>query len=712
MTEDKEENAPLGAAKTLDRTAAPWAELIKDAERSFEIYQDKADKIDRLYANLENLSKGSTDREFQIFWANLEVLKPSIYARMPVPVVVPKFRNRAELPRMAADMLERTLSTALAVDDFDLTMKAVRDDLAINARGALWVRYEAAEKGGGIEERVAFDHVERRDFLHDPAHKWKEVEWVARRSWLSQAQGRARFGDDFLKAEFCEKAGQDDSYKGEKKAAVWEIWHKGQNVVVWISPGMAEVLDIQPPFLTLDGFFPCPQPAFGTRERGTLKPVPDFLYYKDQVEEINELTARISALAEGLRMKGFYAGGAEDLAAAIETAMKTQENNAMLIPIANFGALGGQAIRDSVVWLPIQEVAGTITSLIQLRRQLIDDVYQITGISDIMRGVTNASETLGAQELKSQYGSVRVRDRQLELVRLARDAISIAGEIMAENFEPETLVLMSQMGDLPRAQSVQQQMQATLAQLQQMQAQMQAAAADPQMQALAQANPQQAQATIAQAQGAMQQMQMQLQALQKLVTLEAIVQLLRAQRLRPFVLDIETDSTIQADEAGSKQRANEFIQAVGGFLGQALPMVSQLPESAPLATGMLKFVASQFRAGRELDGILEDFTRQVTERAAQGANPQAQAAQAHAAQQAQQQNIAFEMKKHQDELALKRETEQAKIAIEAQRLRHEMNKTNVAAGLPPDFNVEFDVLKTQQQMMQKQIGALVADKRQ
>jgi len=456
MTEDKDMNAPDGAAETLDRDAGPWADLIKDAERCFETYQDKADKIDRLYANLESLSKGSADREFQIFWANMEVLKPSIYARTPVPVVVPKFRNRAELPRKAADMLERTLATSLALDEFDLTMKAVRDDLAINARGAMWVRYQAAEKEGAIDERVTFDHVERRDFLHDPARKWKEVEWVARRSWLTQKQGRERFGDAFLKAEFSEKAGQDDSYKGEKKASVWEIWHKGQNLVVWISPGMSEVLDIQPPFLLLDGFFPCPQPAYGTRERGTLKPVPDFLYYKDQVEEINELTARISALAEGLRMKGFYAGGAEDLAAAIETAMKSQDNNAMLIPVANFGALGGQAIRDSVVWLPIQEVASTITSLIQLRRQLIEDVYQITGISDIMRGITHASETLGAQELKSQYGSVRVRDRQLELVRVARDAISIAGEIMAENFEAETLLLMSQMNDLPRAAAIQQ----------------------------------------------------------------------------------------------------------------------------------------------------------------------------------------------------------------------------------------------------------------
>ena len=234
------------------------------------------------------------------------------------------------------------------------------------------------------------------------------------------------------------------------------------------------MLDIQHPFLTLENFFPCPRPVYGTVERGTLKPVPDFVYYKDQVEEINELTARISALAEALRMKGFYSAGVEELSDAIEAALRKTDNNAILIPVPNTAALGGAALKDAIVWLPVNEVAAVITQLIGLRRQLIDDVYQITGLSDIMRGATNPNETLGAQQLKSQYGSVRVRDRQYELVRLARDVSRIAGEIMAENFQAETLLAMSQYDGAPRQAHIDQQ-------IAKIRGRIQAAAAHPQL---------------------------------------------------------------------------------------------------------------------------------------------------------------------------------------------------------------------------------------
>ena len=44
------------------------------------------------------------DREFQMFRANLEILKPSVYSRPPAPVVVPRFKDRKELPREASEL--------------------------------------------------------------------------------------------------------------------------------------------------------------------------------------------------------------------------------------------------------------------------------------------------------------------------------------------------------------------------------------------------------------------------------------------------------------------------------------------------------------------------------------------------------------------------------------------------------------------------------
>jgi len=590
------------------RSAKPWLADIDNYEKSVTKYNDTSDKIDDLYANLENMASINQEREFQIFWANLEVLKPSIYSRPPVPVVATRFKDRKEVNRHASEILERTLITSFDTQDIDITMRHVRDDLATNARGVLWLRYE----DDGEQEKVCYDHVDRKDFAHEIARKWKEVGWVARRSWLTRKAGIERFGDDWMKATFTDKKDKDrdDTPSTEQKAAVWEIWSKSKGVVVWVSAGMEDVLDIKEPFLSLDGFFPCPRPAYGTLQRGTLIPVPDFVYYRDQVEEINELTARISALSESLRMKGFYSAGVEELSDAIEAALKKTDNNALLVPVPNTAALGGAALKDSIIWLPVREIAEVITQLIGLRRQLIEDVYQITGLSDIMRGATDPNETLGAQELKSQYGSVRVRDRQQELVRIARDVTRIAGEIMAENFRPETIMAMSQYDDVPSNQQIQQQIQGIRQQVQQKAMEVQG---NPQMLQQLQSDPK----LQEQAKQAVQQAQGQIKKLEGSVTFEKVMEFLQNERMRPFNLDIETDSTIQPDERANQEAVGKFMGALATTLSQLAPMVAAQPQAAPFAGEVIKFAVGPFRAGRPLEAAIDEFTDQMKEVASQ-----------------------------------------------------------------------------------------------
>jgi hypothetical protein len=59
------------------------------------------------YMHDHTLAKSTRDRQFQMFWANIQVLGPSIYARPPIPVVVPRFKDRKPLPRAASEILER-----------------------------------------------------------------------------------------------------------------------------------------------------------------------------------------------------------------------------------------------------------------------------------------------------------------------------------------------------------------------------------------------------------------------------------------------------------------------------------------------------------------------------------------------------------------------------------------------------------------------------
>jgi len=654
------------------KSARAWLAAITSAEKAFEDYQHRSDSIDKLYANLRHLASATRDREFQMFWANIEVLGPSIYARPPVPVVTPKFKDRRPLYRASSEVLERSVIVTFDMNDINSVMMLLRDDLTINARGVPWVRYETADEGEYSTERLCLEHLDRKDFVHEPARKWSEVGWVARRGWMSRKAMRKRFratsGDAYASASFEVRKDDKDNGAADNslKAGVWEIWSKDQKRVVWVAEGVDVLLDDDKPHLRLEGFFPCPKPAYGTLQRRSLVPVPDMVYYKDQLEEINELTGRISALASAVQVRGFYPAGAGEIGDAIESALKTRDNRHVMVPISNWAAFGGGAAKDTIVWLPIDMIVTTIAQLVDLRRQVIDDVYQIMGLSDIMRGTTDASETLGAQQIKAQYGSVRIRNKQMELVRVARDLVRIVAEIMAENFEAETLLSMSQM-EIPSDADIQGQIEQLTQQAEQQYQQMvQQALQTPEAQQMVRENPAQAQQMAQQAQQQiMGQVQPQVEKLQQTVTIEQVMKFLRDERTRPFVLDIETDSTIQPDEDAEKQRRNEFLQALAGSIQQLGGLVQMEPAAAPMAAQILKFAMAPYRAGRELEGAIEEFAEAMAQKASQPQpNPEAEAAKA-------------EQEMKQAEMQARQQEAQAQAAADAQRLQMEQQAAQV-----------------------------------
>lgn len=651
-----------------------WLALIETARKAFDTWQLKCDNIDKLYANLERLASSTREREFQLFWANVQVLGPSIYSRPPVPVVVPRFKDRRPIARTSSEVLERTAIVSLEMQDINGVMVDLRNDLTTISRGQVWIRLDEKDK----KPYVCVDHVSRRDFLHDPARTWKEVDWVAKCSWLTKTDARKRFkktsGDAYRDAAYTVRKKDEDGHKegdNRLKAPIWELWSKSSNLVVWVAEGCEKVLDEDKPHLELEGFFPCPMPTYGTLQRGSLVPVPDVLFYKDQLEEINEITGRIAALTEAVKVKGFYPAGAGNISDAIEAAVKNNQNNVTLVPIANWAAMGTGDPKDMVLWWPIEQVALVIKELIELRKQLMDDVYQITGLSDIMRGSTVASETLGAQELKSQYGSVRIRDRQGEMVRMARDITRIACEVISENYPQDLIAAMSQM-ELPTDKDIAQQIDQLAAQKQQMQMGMAQAQQDPAIQQQIQANPEKAQEVMGQMQEQLQALDGQIEELGQTVTIDAVVKFLRDNRMRAFSLDIETDSTIQPDEDAAKQRATEYLTAMSSVLQQAIPAVQGLPQIAPLMSEIIQFANKQFRIGRTMETVVEEFTDQMKEMASQprpdpaAAEQQAAQAQAQMAEQTKQAQIQADGQTTQAQIASDEKIAIAKSQSDAQ----------------------------------------------
>ncbi len=642
------------------KSAKAWLNLLTESEKAFEQWNDECDRIDRMYANLERLSANVRDREFQMFWANCEVLKPSIYAKPPVPVVVPKFKDRRPVYQAASEMMERCCVVAFDLTRINDLMLLVRDDLSMTSRGVAWCRYEGGDEGYYEHEKVCVDFKDRRDFLHSISRNWREVTWVAGASYMTRGEARKRFrkmsGNAYQDAEY--KVDKDAQEVGgadrRERAKFWEVWDKRSKRVVWVAQGCEDILDEDKPHLELQNFFPCPKPAYGTLQRGSLVPVPDVMQYSDQLQEINMLTGRIHALSDAIEVKGFYPAGGAELADAVQSAIAIKTPGRVLVPISNWAAFGGS--KEIIIWLPIDMIATTITALVALRKQIIEDIYQIMGLSDIMRGATDPSETLGAQQLKTQYGSTRIRDKQQEMVRIARDLVEITSEIITERFDPSTLIEMSQT-QLPTKEMQQRRAQQIINEVQKLQQTVQqmkqlpppgppgGAPGGPPQDPAAQAEQQLQQLT--------EQAQQKLQKMAQEPTLDQVLYFLQDNRAKSFVLDIETDSTIMADEMGEKQRRTEFVGALAQLLPQMAQMIQLDPAAAPFCGDILKFATAPYRVGRSLEGSIDEYIETVKSRADGPQQPNPEQQKQQLTMQVEQMKLAADKEKTQAELGIK-----------------------------------------------------------
>ncbi|MBY2932530.1 hypothetical protein [Rhizobium leguminosarum] len=624
--DDEATTLPGGEKYDLAKVGAHWQQELERGQRYFKSWIDRCTKIEKIYLQQADQAN-ATKRRFPMLWANISVLQPAVYARVPQPVVERRFKDSQPVARMASELVERNLAFTADDADLDSLMRAVRDDFLLCARGTVWLRYEAdfepldigvepsnapaldmqGDDGGPTpeqitDERVCIDYVHWSDFLHSPARRWKDVTWVARRVPMTDEEFDKRFpeGRASLAANGAGSnhgTNQTERAQNEGKTYVWEIWCKSENYTVWVAEGSPVALEVSEPPLKLARFFPCPRPAFGTLSTSSLIPVPDYVYYQQQCDEIDMLTKRVNKLTDQLRLKIFYPSGDGSVSPAIEKAMRP-ENDTVMVPIPEWAAFTDKGGSNAIVTLPIDEVQKVIVACIEVRKQLVEDVYQITGISDIVRGDTQASETATAQRIKSQWGSIRIRDRQAELARFARDIVNLAGEIICDQFQPETLMLVSgiQLPTTAQKQQVQLQMQ------QQQMAQQQAAERAQQMGQPA--PPQQP-----------PQVPPEMQKMMEQPTIDEVVQLLRNDSVRGFRIDIETDSTIEPDEDAEKQRRMEFVQMVGGFMQQAGAIAQQTPMLVPVMVETLLFAARGFRAGRQLENTLEQVGAQLSQSA-------------------------------------------------------------------------------------------------
>ena len=447
--------------------AEKWQQELKMAKKEDEKWIKRGKKIVRRYRD-DRQGYSDNAKRYNILWSNVQTLTPALYGKTPKAEVGRRWKDKDPVGRTAALILERALQFELdQKPDFDEAMKCAVLDRLLPGRGTAWVRFEASEQletaqGPTEYECSPVDYVFWEDFRCSPARTWEEVTWVARRVYMSRVDGMKRFGEDFAKVPLThEPIGLDDMVKnGEnvdslKKAQVWEIWDKSTKTVLWFAEGYAQVLDVIDDPYGLDGFWPCPKPLYSTQTTDTIVPVPDFALYQDQADEIDLLTQRINMLVKAVKVVGVYDASQDGIKRLL-----TEGVDNTLIPVDSWAAFAEKGgIKGTVDFMPLDSVIAALQQCYMSREQAKQVVYDITGISDIIRGSSVASETATAQQIKSQFATLRLKDIQKGVAVFASELLRIKGQLMADLYSPQALIEMSGIMGTDDAQYAEQAMQ-------------------------------------------------------------------------------------------------------------------------------------------------------------------------------------------------------------------------------------------------------------
>lgn len=579
-------------SRTEAKSSERWKSEIERATKHQKDYLKRVDKITARYRVENTRSRGADDnqRRYNVLWSMVNALQPNLFMKLPKPFVDRRYSQKDPIARYASIVLQNVLAYTADNDDTHDSVSAAVDDHILAARGVVWARYqpefdlrhsetkvhyeddkevpENAEKGQDEKgkfyreqyeeptwEEVETDHVQLVNFIHPAASSWKQVPWVGKRVLMTKDEMTKRFGEEIAKevplmyrpdgSKVEEKASRPDESDGLfRVAAVYEIWHKVSKKVYWVCLECPYLLDEREDPLKLKNFFPCPRPLYGTLTNNSLVPVPDFKYYESIANELDDITQRIMLLTQSLRVVGVYDASLGDIVKRITE--ETDEND--MIPVENFQSLAdGGGLKGALEFLPIEQIMVVVAKLYEARTALLAELYEITGMSDIIRGTSDPADTATAQRLKGQYASARLKRRQRSVARFARELLEIHAEIICTHYSDDMIMRISNADQIVVNQD-----------------------------------------------GQFDQAMWQ-----------QVVALLRNEPMRMFRVKIDNETLAGDELEQNREQGIQFVQAVGQMLSQVIPAMEKNPALGKVARETLMFAVRLFPMARSLEGQME-----------------------------------------------------------------------------------------------------------
>jgi hypothetical protein len=622
-----------------------WDKEVRAAEKRLRTFGVQGNKVvDRYLDERKGAKEGgaeiSADVRLNLFYTNVTTLQSMLYGQTPKISVDREHKDPDDdIARVASVMIQRILTADVRTsgDDLSTTLHNALQDRLLPGLGQGRVVYNFT----GDDEKAKIGYTHWQDFMWGWCRTWSECPWVAFRAYMGEKEVTKRFSEAIAKQLEYKKrqvdgdqtTGNNDDSSVVEKAEIWEIWCKKTRKVYWYCQGADKILDVRDDPLSLRSFWPCPMPMAANVTTRLFVPEADYILSQDLYNQIDRLATRIGIITRAVKVVGVYDTSETGVKRMMEEGV---END--LIPIDNwamFAEKGG--LSGTIDWFPVQEVVGVLATLRQVLSETIELLYQVTGMSDVLRGANTDQYTSdGTNQLKAKFGSIRVQALQDDFARFAADLAEIKAEIVCKHFSRDSIIKESAAKFLPQPD---------------------------------------------------------------LPLVPKAIDLMQSEDFA-WRVDIKPESLAMVDYAQLKAERTEFLTAMATYIQSAQAAVQQIPGSLPLLLEMLKWGMAGFKGANYLEGIMDQAIEKAVDAANQPQQDDA-AKQQQADQQLAQMEHQMEMTKlnTKSQLDMQVQQQKAQAAMQQEMLDHKnkmqqemVEHQNEMAKLKAEFEADIQLV--------------------
>jgi len=308
----------------------------------------------------------------------------------------------------------------------------------------------------------------------------------------------------------------------------------------------------------LSGFFPCAEPLVINQSTKDFWPTPEYFQVADILDDIHSIVGRMVLLTKAIRVRFLFDSSVKELSGLIG---ETGEGGGLGVPNLEQALMNGKgSLVNLVAYFPVEEMIKGLQNMYTAFEQRLNMFYQVTGLSDLIRGQTSDVEkTYGERQLEGKFALNRIEPYQRKIQEWIKDNYQLLMEMALKMFSDKTLdeyITPQTLDDEDKQRYVQ------------------------------------------------------------------ALELLRSNKRRRFRVDFETDSTIAINQEWKRKQAIDLANVLTKAMESTAKVAETQPELAATELSVLKHLMGEFSDGKLFVDEIQDSIQQVIDRVSQPKPPE------------------------------------------------------------------------------------------